>query len=236
LLETDIKNKERNITVLKEKIQSARNELKVIRKKYKELELYKKKDIYLQENYQHYEHQLDVLRKSKNNLLETCKEITEYRNKVLVLFEPVKNKLEEIMISKEELDLSLLQYNASKQNLENVKTGLNQNCDQKDCLHENLENLKKNYLNLSEKNNKTKKELKTQREKLESKITLMKVQHRYLERKKKETDSFGNELKSISNEIDLFAAKTLLNETRIKFGSKSARILKKIKPKSKLPK
>ena len=134
--------------------------------------------------------------------MENKEEIIKYKNKLLIMYEPVKIKLEEIMISKEELKLNVPQIDLFYGTLGETVDKLQKTLKENNELENNVKCLSQNYQKILEINNLKKINLHEQSEKFEARLALMRVQERFINEKNAKFEMFGKELSLMNSAID----------------------------------
>lgn len=198
-----VENQEKITKELKNETKYVAGQLSEIRKKNEILQGYTKKLVLLQENSLNSEKNLKDLVKSKEILIKTAESVCKYRNKIMEEYNPMKSKLEEIMISKEELILSLPLAKESKKQLENRKeiagNKENGNSDLKNLVF----SLKDTLEGILAKNQQKREEIHKQTEKVEGKFALARVQQRFLKEKQARLEVVSQELNTITQLLPL---------------------------------
>lgn len=161
-----------------------KNELKCLRKKHKDVLDYETKNTYFKDDCLTYKKELDFLKQQKSIHLQTLVKLQKMREKTNSLYIPIKKRLEEIMISKEELLLTIPQLGFFPQSLEFKKENIGQieisNAELKGIVRQLSEKLEVQQT----KNRKKSNTLKEQVKRFECQLALMRVQERFLQDKR----------------------------------------------------
>ena len=214
-------NQEEENEKLLRKTEEVFNQLQKLKKKFKSLKKHSKKEILIRENQHHYEKKFETLKILKKELGENLIEIKEYQVKIASLYEPVNLKLEEIMISKEELLLSLPHENSVNQILDEEKKILQNKITENNELKKIIYNLDETYREFNRRNMGKSNEQKSQRERLDGKFALARVQQRFLNEKKARIEVASNELHAISSAFDSAMGNPAVSDNKSKNKSKS---------------
>ncbi|OMJ66496.1 hypothetical protein SteCoe_36633 [Stentor coeruleus] len=169
---------------MKEDTYRIKNELKCLRKKHKDVLDYETKNTYIKDECLTYNKDLDCLKQQKSIHQQTLADIHKMREKTYSLYIPIKKRLEEIMISKEELLLTIPQLGFFPQSLEAQKEKIGQieisNTELKGIVRQLSGKLEVQQ----SKNRKKSNVLKEQVKRFECQLALMRVQERFLQDKR----------------------------------------------------
>ncbi|OMJ86774.1 hypothetical protein SteCoe_11628 [Stentor coeruleus] len=183
---------ENQIEDIKEQTFEIKKQLKSLRKKYKIVGVFEKKYTLLTEKCYSYNNCLENLKENKSNLLESLMELKKSQNRICFLYIPIKERLEEIMIRKEELILSIPQIGMHSQVLEVKKAEVNQietsNTELKSIVQSLTQQLEAQKL----KSRKKASALKEQIQKFECQLALMRVQERFLLEKQNKINNLAD--------------------------------------------
>ena len=198
----DTENQEEENQSLLVKTEEVYKKLTKVKKKLRSFQQHSKNELLITENQNHYKEKLENLKMLKNELNINLIEIQTYRGMIAAMYEPIKLKLEEIMISKEELLLSLPQENLMNPSIQAEKHFLHGGIAPNSELRKIICSLSETDRELSLRNMEKRKELKSQHEKLEGKLALVRVQQRFINEKKVRIEVVSKELHAISSLFD----------------------------------
>lgn len=185
---------ENQIEHIKEETFGIKKQLRSLKKRYKIVGAFEKKNIILTEKCNSCICCLENLKKTKSNLLESLAEIKKSQNRICFLYIPIKERLEEIMIRKEELILSIPQLGIHTKSLEARKAEVDlieiSNTELKSIVQSLTQKLEAQQL----KSRKKASVLKEQIQHFECQLALMRVQERFLIEKQNKINNLADVL------------------------------------------
>jgi hypothetical protein len=174
-------------------------EVNLLKKKQRDIKRLEKKEIILNEKSRLFSEELLKFNNFRKELSENSSEIHSGQLKIVEIFHLSKKRLENLMISKEELRLSIPLLHLSKENSDFKETQKikSQNLH----LRQVLSSLQQDLQVLSQKNSQGRRDLEKWLQNFKSREVLLKVQARYLEEKKARIDFIKSELASIEKAL-----------------------------------
>lgn len=206
-----------NESELKE-IERLKGCLKVVGKKVKSTQMLNRRDIFLQEQCLLYEKEHKQMIEKKNELIENLHEISQCQKKILKIYSLSKSKLEHLILSKEELLLSIpylskpsTEYSSQKPQTSNI---LKKNQELKQILSSLTQELQVIQSSISQKRAESSKAI----ENFNSRNALINVQRRFLEEKKTRIEFVKKELDDIQKSAAKAINRSQSNEGLAKSG------------------
>jgi hypothetical protein len=163
---------------------------------------YRLRGCLLDENKMNYEKRLMEIRKNKDKLEGNLQEINKCRKRIMERYMPIMVQLENLMISKEELALSL-PFQEEKEQCEKIGLDAQGIIKENEVLRLELKELTELLLANTKRIKKKKAELLKQKQNFESRLALCKVEQRYYEEKKSQAEMVKKALKVISAAVQL---------------------------------
>ena len=205
--------------------------LKLTGKKVKNSQILKRRGTFLIDQFLSYEKEHEHILDKKKELSENLQEIAECQNKILKLYLASNARLESLMLSKEELLLSIPILDKPSSKFSAEKTEIKE-LNQENLKFKQIINSLTKVLGEYDKSISLKRvELNKATENLNSRKALLKVQSRFLEEKKARIEFVKKELADIQKSASTIQSRSHSNEGSAKSAkSNNERSAKNLKP------
>lgn len=186
--------------------------LKLTGKKVKNCQILNRRGTFLTDQCLLYEKEHNQIIDKKKELNENLQEITECQNKILKLYSFTQSRLESLILSKEELLLSIPILNKPNIEFSGKKTEIKELNQENFELKQMINSLTRELEDLNKSNSFKKVELNKATENFNSRKALLKVQSRFLEEKKARIEFVKKELADIQKSASTIQSRNHSNE------------------------